>query len=88
MRLADRSSEMNVLVMEVCVCVCVCVCVADTSSERNVLLIEVLLSFSRLEGSSSNRRSHSPTPSCVSMKSDQSKRGIITFTGGHSSTGQ
>ncbi|XP_042559807.1 NACHT, LRR and PYD domains-containing protein 3-like isoform X2 [Clupea harengus] len=39
-------------------------------------------------GSSSNRRSHSPTPSCVSMKSDQSKRGIITFTGGDSSTGQ
>src|SRR4029434_447621 len=72
----------------VCVCVCVCVCVADMSSERNVLLMEVLLFFSRMEGSSSNRRSHSPTPTCVSMKSDNSMPIPNNFTGEDSSNGQ
>src|SRR4029434_1485171 len=60
----------------------------DMKSERNVLLMEVLLFFSRMGGSSSNRRSHSPTPTCVSMKSDGSMFRPINFTGGDSSTGQ
>ncbi|XP_062396034.1 NACHT, LRR and PYD domains-containing protein 3-like [Sardina pilchardus] len=39
-------------------------------------------------GTSSNRRPPSPTPTCVSMKSDNSMPRGIDFTGGDSSTGQ
>ncbi|XP_062394995.1 NACHT, LRR and PYD domains-containing protein 12-like isoform X2 [Sardina pilchardus] len=42
----------------------------------------------RMEGTSSNRRPPSPTPTCVSMKSDESMDPPIKFKGGDSSTGQ
>ncbi|XP_031442859.2 NACHT, LRR and PYD domains-containing protein 3-like [Clupea harengus] len=51
-------------------------------------MMEVLLFFSWMGRSSSNRRSHSPTPTCVSMKSDQSMGRPLNFTGGVSPNGQ